>query len=108
MVLKYKELPLYPDPDYYYPISLQGSVYRIRFYFNERVRKWAFDVSYSGGEPIVLGTSLVRGFPMFLDYNISGLDGYFLLREIGKDINNTISNDYEIWKYYKLYYIWEE
>ena len=107
MAQNYEILPLYSDPDYYYVVSLQGIAYKIRFYYNERVARWCMDLSYADGTPIVLGESLVRNFPMFLDYHIEGLTGYFFLEEVGKNINETNNNPYEVWKYFRLYYIYE-
>ncbi len=108
MVRKRRELPLYTDGDYYYTISLQGNAYKIRFYYNERIESWSFDLRLSDDTPLVLGASLVKHYPIFIDYYLPNLTGYFWLEEIGKDINNTVTHNLEIWKYYKLYYIWEE
>ncbi len=101
-------LPLYQDADYSYTVSLEGIAYKIRLYFNERVQRWAIDLFYADGTPIVLGESLVRNYPIFLDYQIEGLSGYFYIEEIGKDINETNKHFFEIWKYFRFYYIYDD
>lgn len=101
-------LPLYADPDYRYTVTLEGIAYMIRLYFNERVQRWAIDLSYADGTPIILGESLVRNYPLFLDYHIDGLSGYFYIEEIGKDMNETNNHFYEIWKYFRFYYIYDD
>lgn len=108
MAIRAEILPLYPDADYFYITVLEGIAYKIRFYYNERVQRWAIDLRYADNTPIVLGETLVRNYPIFLDYQIEGLNGYFYLEEIGKDINETNNHNFEIWKYYRLYYIYND
>jgi hypothetical protein len=101
-------LPLYDDSDYFYVVSLEDIAYKIRLYYNERVEAWAIDLAYADGVPIITGESLVRAYPIFLDYKISGLSGYFYLEEIGKPINETNAHPFEIWKYFTFYYIYDD
>lgn len=108
MATRVISIPFYRDPDYFYTIALQNVAYTIRFYYNERVERWAMDFSYADGTPIIMGQSLVRNYPMYFDYHIPSLTGYFYVEEIGKSINETEKNTYEIWKYFKMYYIYEE
>lgn len=100
----YTTIPLYQTPDYRYYVSLEKVSYQIRFYYNERAERWIVDLSYSSGEPIVLGAALVSQYPMFYDYDLD-MNGFFWLEPIGKSKNETISNPYEIDKYYRLYYV---
>lgn len=96
-------LPLYPDPDYNYFVSLERVSYKLRFYYNERMQQWIMSMYYSDGTPIVLGEAVVDQYPIFLDYAIEP-SGYFWLEPIGKDQNHTIAHPYEIHQYYNLYY----
>ena len=102
------ELPLYKDPDYAYIVSLQGRAYKIRLYYNERMSRWIFNLAYADGAPIVTGEALSLEYPLFLDYGVEDLTGYFYLSPIGKKQNNTELHPFELQKYYKLYYVYEE
>lgn len=101
-------LPLYQDADYSYNVSLEDISYEIRLYFNERMQHWAMDLRYSDGTPVVLGEALVRNYPIYLDYRIEGLNGYFYIEEIGKNINETNEHPFELWKYFRFYYIYDD
>lgn len=104
--LMYVKLPLYSDNDYQYTIALERVSYRVRLYFNERMQNWIMDLRYSNGVPLVLGAAIKPGYPMFKDYVI-GLSGFFWLKPIGLERENTISNKFEIFKYYELRYYYE-
>lgn len=101
-------VPLFPSADYAYNISFERVAYTLRFYFNERAQQWYVDLRYAGGEPIVLGEAVVDEYPMFLDYGLPEMTGYFWLEPIGKKQNETVNNPLQIWDYYNLYYIYEE
>lgn len=108
MALHYVNLPLYQEPDYQYTISLERVSYKVRFYFVERVEKWAIDLRYANNDPIILGAFLAPEYPLFFDYHIEGMSGSFWLEPIGKDKNETIINPYELNEYYRLFYIYED
>lgn len=98
-------LPLYSDSDYTYTVSLERTAYNIRLYYNERMQNWIIDLRYANNDPIVLGQALVPEFPLFLDY-LTDLTGCFWLEPIGKNQNETVSNPFELEKYYNLYYVY--
>lgn len=100
-------LTLYNHPNYSFTCSLEDRSYRIRLYYNERMASWVIDLSYSDRTPIILGQRLTPQFPLFLDYNLSGLSGYFHLVPIGKDQNYTSINPLELYRYYELYYVYQ-
>lgn len=104
--LMYVKLPLYSDNDYQYTVALERVSYRIRIYFNERMQNWIFDLRHSNGVPIVLGAAMKPGYPMFRDY-VTGLSGVFWLKPIGLERENTISNKFELYKYYEFRYYYE-
>lgn len=107
MALNSINLPLYSDPDYEYIIPLERVAYKVRFYYNRRIEGWIIDLRYANNDPIVLGERLVPEYPLFLDYQLEDLTGTFWLESIGRNINETISNPYEVYEYYKLYYHYE-
>lgn len=106
MAMMHLELPLYREPDYFYTVSLERVSYQLRFYYNERMEQWMMDLRYANGDPIVLGEALVAKYPLFGDY-LTELTGIFWLEPRGKFQNETISNPYEIDKYFQLFYFYE-
>lgn len=105
--MNYIELPLFSDPSYFYFINLEGASYKVEFYFVERSRSWVFDLSYADGTPIVLGERVVQNYPMLFNHT-TPLSGAFFLIPIGDDRNYTVEEDYQIDKYFRLFYIYEE
>lgn len=103
----YVPIPLFPDADYNYFISLERISYKLRFYYNERMKQWIMDVRYANGDPVILGEAVVEQYPIFLDY-ATDFTGFFWLESIGKDQNETISNPFHLSKYYQLFYFYEE
>ena len=95
-------------PNYSLFVPLQGFLYKIDLYFNERMRSWSINLYEGNGDPIILGQRLSPNYPLFMDYLIDNLTGYFLLEPKGMYKNNTIINDYNIKKYYNLFYYYEE
>lgn len=81
MVDNYVSLPLSDDPFYEYSVSLEGNSYIVQFVFNERAQLYFFSLYTAEREPIVLGEALVPTYPMFTDYALSNLTGYFCLQE---------------------------
>jgi len=99
----YLTLPLYQNSDYYYIVPLEGIAYKIRLYYNVRIKVWMMDIRYADNTPIFLGIKVIPNYPMLIDHEMP-FSGFFVLSSVGKDQNETISNPFEIWKYYKLYY----
>ena len=107
MVMKYVNLPLYSDPDYIYNVPLENVAYRIRMYFNIRVQCWVMDIYYSDNTPVVVGVKITPNFPI-LDGIPLPLSGFFWLESVPKEINEVVDDPYEIWKYYRFYYCYED
>lgn len=103
----YVPLPLYTDADYFYTVSLERVAYRLRLYYNDRMQQWMIDLRYANNDPIVLGEALVPEYPLFFDY-VTELTGFFWLSPIGKSQNQTISNPFELNKYFEFNYFYED
>lgn len=95
-------------PIYSLYISLEGVLYKIRLYFNERMQSWIMDLYHGDESPIVLGQRLTPNYPLFLNYTIEDLSGYFLLSPKGQYKNKTIEDPYQIKKYYDFFYYYED
>jgi|SRR5690625_2111253 len=108
MAIFRSNISLHNFPYYSSTAVLEGELYIVELYFHERTQSWAINLLSGDSTPIVMGQRLSPEYPLFLDYTIQGLSGYFYLEPKGRNKNETINNPYEIWKYYNLYYYWEE
>lgn len=109
MTTKYIDLPLFPDSYYTYTVALQGTSYTLVFTYNERCALYFVDLLTSDNVPIVVGEALVPNYPIFKDYAIFPLTGFFWLEEKA----TIISEPYKIYpdsidQYYNFYYIYED
>jgi hypothetical protein len=109
MVDKYISLPLFADPYYSYPIALQGNSYILEFIYNERTQLYSLSLYDSESNPIVLGEALVPNYPIFKDYAIFPLTGFFWMEEKA----DILSEPYKVYpdsldQYYSMYYMYSE
>lgn len=109
MVDKYISLPLFADPYYSYPIALQGNSYILEFIYNERTQLYSLNLYDSESNPIVLGEALVPNYPIFKDYAIFPLTGFFWMEEKA----DILSEPYKVYpdsldQYYNCFYIYSE
>ena len=105
----YVVMPLYPDIYYNYSVALQGDTYIIEFVYNERSKLYFLNLLDADNNPIVMGEALVPNYPIFLDYAIFPLTGFFLLEEKA----DILSEPYKTYpdsidQYYNLFYIYSE
>lgn len=104
--LEYIKLPLYPDPDFSYTTVLDSVAYVIRMFYNTREERWCMDIRYVNNDPIILGFPVVFSYPMYLDLP-TPFKGFFLFLSNPREENEAVSNPYEIWKYYDLFYAYD-
>ena len=107
MADKYVNLSLFSDADYEYAVALEGVSYVLRFIFNERMQLYTINLYDADRNPIVLGEALVPSYPLFFDYALLPLSGYFYMEERA----NIISEAYKVYPdrvdlYYNFYYIY--
>ena len=74
-------LPLFPDPSYKYSVALEGFSYVLSFTYNERAQLYFWDLLDADNNPIVMGEALVPTYPMFEDYNLPNMTGFFWLEK---------------------------
>ena len=108
MAEKYVSLPLFSDADYEYSIALQGDSYILRFIYNERMKLYTISLYDADRNTIVLGEALVPNYPIFFDYAILPLTGYFYMEEKA----SIVAEAYKVYpdkldQYYRLYYIYD-
>lgn len=72
------------SPFYEYSVSLEGNSYIIEIVYNERTQLNYLSLYDSDRNPIVLGTGLVPGYPIMVDYALPLLTGFFLLIQKGE------------------------
>ena len=109
MAEKYVNLPLFSDSDYEYSIALQGLSYILRFIYIERMQLYTLNLYDADNNPIVIGEALVPNYPLFFDYAILPLSGYFYMSEKA----NIDGESYKIYpdrvdQYYNLRYIYDD
>ena len=109
MAEKYISLPLFSDAEYEYTVALQGDSYTLRFTYNERMKLYTISLLSADLVPIVMGEALVPSYPMFFEYALYPLTGYFYMYEKA----NIISEPYKVYpeninEYYELVYIYEQ
>lgn len=97
------KLPLYSDASYRYDYVIEEVSYTFEFYYNTLMESWIYNVSYSDGTPILTGSRLSPDALLTLRYDM-GWGGFLYLSPIGSERLETISNPYEIYKYYELFY----
>lgn len=102
----YVSLNLFDEPYYEYSVSLEGNSYIVQFIYNERSTLYNFNLFDAERNPIVLGEALIPSYPMFLDYALENLTGYFYLQQKGslqsepyKEFPDSLA------QYYDLFYI---
>lgn len=109
MAKKYVSLPLFSDAYYEYGIALQGESYVLRFIYNERMKLYTISLLSADLVPIVMGEALVPSYPMFFEYALYPLTGYFYMYEKA----NIISEPYKVYpeninEYYELVYVYDD
>jgi hypothetical protein len=108
MAEKYVSLVLSDEAFYEYSVSLEGNSYILQFVFNERAKLYFMNLLTAERVPIVLGEALVPSYPIFIDYAITDLTGYFWLQE-----KATIAGEPykkfpdKINEYYNLFYLFQ-
>jgi hypothetical protein len=105
---KYVNLPLFEDAAYDYTVALEGESYTLRFLYIERMKMYTINLYDADNNPIVLGEALVPNYPIFFDYALFPLNGYFYMSEKA----NLLSEPYKTYpdkldQYYNLYYIYD-
>lgn len=108
MAIKYVNLPLYSDSNYEYMVALERVTYKIHLYYNDRMEKWIYDIKFVDDTPVVLGEALSDEYPLMYDYELDELSGFLYLAPIGENQNQTLMNPFEIYKYYRLYYFYDD
>lgn len=109
MAKKYVALPLFSDAEYEYTVALQGDSYTLRFIYNERMKLYTISLLSADLVPIVMGEALVPAYPMFFEYALYPLTGYFYMYEKA----NLISQAYKVYpeninEYYELVYVYDD
>lgn len=105
----YVSLNLFDEPFYEYAVALEGDSYVLQFLYNERTQLYGFSLLDAERNPIVLGEMLVPSYPIFVDYALENLTGYFYLQKK----ESLLSEPYKTYpdslsQYYDFFYLWED
>lgn len=108
MADKYIAMSLFPDAYYTYSMAFQGDSYILEFIYNERSKLYFINLLDADNNPIVMGEALVPNYPVFLDYAIFPLTGFFWMEEKA----DILSEPYKTYpdsidQYYNLFFIYQ-
>lgn len=68
------EIPSRNDiPNYQYTIELDGEVFQLEFYFNQRDNRWFMSIRQEDGSAVLLGIPIVSGMLLIERFVMSGL-----------------------------------
>lgn len=104
--LEVLKLELYDLPDYSYVVPLDGTAYKLRFFFNTRAEAWVLEVYLADNTPVSLNNRLIENSEILKESHT--MQGYFKLVPLVREQNRAIESPYEIWKYYGLFYVTEK
>lgn len=103
----YVSVPLDDSSYYGLSISLEGNSYNLDFIYNERSKLYHISLYDADNNPIVVGAGLVPSYPIFLDYALNNLTGYFWLGSTSElSVERYKEFPDKISEYYKLFYIY--
>lgn len=103
----YQQLPLYTTTSYRYSVSLEGTSFNIKIYWNSRAAQWIMDLYEEDQTEIVTGTAIVPQFPILQNFELSAYDlsGYFVLLPVNIAVTDTISDGSDVMpSFFNLYY----
>lgn len=99
-------LPLFEDFFYSYEVSIQDNSYTIEIVYNSYSTLWSMSLYTEDRVPIVMGMTLIPGYPIASDYAIYPLTGYFLLSAIPSITTEKYKEEPEaLSQYYTLRYV---
>lgn len=107
MANNYVSLPLSDEPFYEYSVSLEGNSYILQFVYNERAQLYFLNLYTAERVAVVLGEAFVPTYPMFTDYALPNLTGYFCLQE-NASITGEPYKEFpdKINEYYSFFYMY--
>ena len=108
MAIIQKTLPLFNKSFYGYSTSLEGNTFYLTFEYKKRINHWLFSLSDAEQNVLVSGQKLTPDTPLFYDYRLPNLTGYFLFTPI-KDqdpetLRDRIRNPSQ---FFRLYYFYD-
>lgn len=107
MATKYIDIPLINYPIFDLSVSLEGNSYIVEFIYNSRMKLYTISLYDAARNPIVVGEALVPEYPIFFDYALSDLTGYFFLTK-KEEIQSQPYKEYPeaINQFYDLVYVY--
>lgn len=109
MALKYVNIPLYSDAYYSYTIALESNSYTLEFTYSDRSEAYFISLFDEDNTLLVGGERLVPNYPMFKDYPLPNLTGWFWMEEIADIFSQPyITYPDKLDQYYYLYYVYDD
>ena len=73
------EIPLSPNPQTFM-ISLNGTDYRLTFYWNSPANCWMLDLADADSNPMIQGIPVVTGLDLLYQYKYLGVAGSLVVQ----------------------------
>lgn len=86
------EIPVRADiPAYQFQITLDGTVYTLKFRFNVRMDRWIMDIADTDEEAILSGIPMLYGLPLVQRFELEELPPgkFVVVDETGEERNPT-------------------
>lgn len=109
MAIQQLKLPIFNDVYYSYSISLEGNRYVITFLYLERLEQWLVTLKTSDGIVLVKNQRLTPDAPLFFDYRLPNLTGFFYFKAVSQFVSdNGSANLTQPKGFYELFYIYDD
>lgn len=109
MALIETKLPLFTDSYYSYSVSLEENTFYLEFLYIERIQDWLFSITDAERTSLVSGQRLTPETPLFGDYQLPNLSGFFWLTpKSGEDPSNFVDRRRRLSEYFDFYYYFDD
>ena len=109
MALIQTKLPLFDDPFYSYSTSLEQNTFYLEFLYLQRIDDWVISVTDAERNKLVTGQRLTPNKPLFLDYRLPNLTGYFFLTpKSSEDPSVYDDRKRRLKDYFNFYYYYDD
>lgn len=109
MAIKQSKLPIFNGTYYSYSVSLEGNRYVLEFLFLDRLSQWMLTLKTSDGTTLVRNQRLTPETPLFIDYRLPDLTGFFYFKPVSKPVyQDELNNLPQPKGFYELYYIYND
>ena len=105
MAILETQLPLYSEPYYSYTVNLEDDTFYLEFLYVKRFDDWLITLKAADRTTLVRGERLTPNTPLFNDYQLPGLSGFFWLTpKSGEDPSKFDDRKRRLPEYFNFFY----